>query len=333
MHPSVAELVRRVRRGPDVVRDALARPLPTGLAPWSETSVVLTGIGASGAVARTVESLLRHELGLRVSAQPLSEFVHRDVDLQGQTLVLLSQGLSPNATLALHRVERFQNALLVTSLPANDPRLTTLREVGGRVWSLPPDDERDLLVRVMGPLAQVAGLLRLAWAGTGRTPPAALHTVPDAMSAALDRGFTLARSWSPGHTTPPLLATGWYANSLEVLRWTWMEAWWCDAPPAWDVLEVAHGPWQAHARREGPWLALTRADDVPGLWPRFEKMLPATQSLVRIDATLPAPLCFFEHAAFLQGLLAGVLERSDVDLTAWPGHGTDAPLYRFDGTR
>lgn len=333
VHPSVAELEARARRGPQVVGDASRRPLPAGLVPWSETSLVLTGIGASGAVARTAEALLRHETSLRVGSLPLSEFVSRDVDLQGKTLVLLSQELSPNATLALQRVERFQQALLLTSLAERDERLDGFRKSGGRVFTLPPDEERGFLVRMMGPLATVMGLLRLAWAGEGQAAPKELAQVPAAMRVALEHGFEAARDWPDATTRPPLLATGSYSSCLEVLRWTWMEAWWTEAPPVWDVLEVAHGPWQTQARVEGPWLALTRPDDMQGLWPRFEAMLPRSQWLVKAAATLPAPLCFFEHTAFVQGLLAGVLARRDVDLTKWPGQGTDAPLYRFDGRR
>lgn len=333
VHPSVAVLEARVRRGPEVVREALQTALPAGLMPWSETSLVLTGIGASGAVARTAEALLRHETSLRVSSLPLSEFVSRDVDLQGKTLVLLSQELSPNATLALQRVERFQSALLITSLDARDERLHGFKQSGGRIFTLPPKEEPDFLVRMMGPLATVMGLLRLAWAGEGQKAPAELARVPEAMAAALEKGFDAARSWPDDVLRPPMLATGAYSGCLEVIRWTWMEAWWTEAPPMWDVLEVAHGPWQTQTKMQGPWLGFTRPDDMAGLWPRFESMLPAGQSLVRAEATLPAPFCFFEHAAFVQGLLAGVLKRRDVDLKQWPGHGTDAPLYRFDGQR
>lgn len=331
MHPSVTEFEARVRRGPQVVGDVFALPMPKGLFPWSETSLVFTGIGASEATARTAEQLLRHELRLRVSVQPLSDFLHRDIDLQGKTLVLLSQELSPNAVLALQRAESFQHALLLTSLPATDARLDTFRKAGGQVWTLPPAEERGLLVRVMGPLASTAALLKLAWAGNGAALPPECALVPQAMQHALDAGFATAAEWPLESTRPPLVSCGWYARALESILWTWMEAWWVEAPPCWELLEVAHGPWQQHAKQSGPWLALTRGDDAPELWKRFTSMLPPNQSLLRAPSTLSAPLCFFEHFAFVQGLLAGVLRRRDVDLTSWPGQGTDAPLYRFQG--
>ena len=46
-----------------------------------------------------------------------------------------------------------------------------------------------------------------------------------------------------------------------------------------------------------------------------------------LEATLPAPWAWFEHAAQVLGLLVGVLERQPVDLSQWPGRGGDGPLY------
>lgn len=331
MHASVAELEARVRRGPAVVRDTIATPLPEQLAPWGETSVVLTGIGASAAVARSAEQLLRHELRLRVSMQPLSEFLSSEVSAQGSSLVILSQELCPNATLALQRLDGFHQTLLLSSLGADDARLGALARNGGRVWTLPPDSERGLLVRLMGPLATTMALLRLGWACTGRAAPATLQQVPEAMERALEAGFHTARAWPDECPRPPFLSIGWYAGALESLRWTWMEALWVDEPSSWELLEVAHGPWQAQTGACGPWLGFARPDEPDALWARFESMLPGNQRLVLARATLPAPLCFFEHFAFLQALVCGLLARRDVDLNHWPGEGTDGPLYAFDG--
>jgi creatinine amidohydrolase len=288
---------------------------------------VLTGIGASEAVTHALEPWFRHELRIRTTQVPLSSFIADDVRMQGQTLVLLSQELSPNATLALARVREFQQALLITSLAANDPRLGDFRAAGGLVWTLPPPEEHDLLVRVMGPMAAASALVRLGLEGVGRELQPALQALPELVAAAQREGFALASKWPLEQKRAPLIATGWYAHCLELLAWTWMEAWWTELPATFDVLQVAHGPWQQRFTEAGPWLCFTRPDDAPGLWPRLEQMLPPQQSLVRVPATLPGPLALFEHLAFVQALLAGVLLRSPRDLTQWPGKGTDGPLY------
>lgn len=332
MHPSVIELERRVRQVPSILRQMLEVAPPDGLRQLGSSSVVLTGIGASEAVTRSLEPWFRHELRIRVTQVPLSAFIADDVTMQGQTLVLLSQGLSPNATLALARVREFQQALLITSLPAADARLDDWRAGGGLVWTLPPAEERELLVRVEGPMAAAFALARLGLEGVGRELPAVLHALPGAVGAAQAKGFALAERWPLEHRRAPLVATGWYAHCLELIAWTWMEAWWTEPPPAFDVLQLAHGPWQQRFHESGPWLCFTRPDDAPGLWPRLERMLPERQSLLRVEASLPGTLALFEHLGFVQGLLAGVLRRDPKDLTQWPGKCTDGPLYELGTT-
>ena len=293
------------------------------------TSVVLTGIGASEAVTRALEPWFRHELRIRVTQVPLSAFISEDVRLLGQTLVLLSQELSPNATLALARAREFQRALLITSLPPTDPRLQDFRAAGGLIWTLPPAEERDLLVRVQGPMAAAFALARLGLEGVGRELPPVLHELPELVRAAQARGFALAEKWPLELLRAPLIATGWYAHCLELIAWTWMEAWWTEPPPAFDVLQLAHGPWQQRFAESGPWLCFTRPDDPAGLWSRLEQMLPARQSMIRVSASLPGPMALFEHLGFVQALLAGVLLRAPKDLTQWPGKHTDGPLYEI----
>jgi hypothetical protein len=333
MHESVLELEKRVRRVPAILEQVLDIAPPEGLRQLGSNSVVLTGIGASEAVTRSLEPWFRHELRIRVTQVPLSAFIADDVRKQGQTLVILSQELSPNATLALARVPEFQQALLVTSLPASDPRLGEFREAGGLVWTLPPAEERNLLVRVEGPMAAAFALARLGLEGVGRELPSSLRELPQAVQAAQKHGFALAKEWPLEVKRAPMVATGWYAHCLELLSWTWMEAWWTEPPPAFDVLQLAHGPWQQRFRESGPWMGFTRPDDAPGLWERLEKMLPERQSLVRVAATLPGPLALFEHLGFVQGLLSGVLLRDPKDLTQWPGKCTDAPLYELGVTK
>ncbi len=329
MHASVIELESRVRRVPSILRQMLSVAPPEGLRQLGSNSVVLTGIGASEAVTRSLEPWFRHELRIRVTQVPLSAFISDDVRLQGQTLVLLSQELSPNATLALSRAREFQQALLITSLRATDPRLHDFRVAGGMIWTLPPAQERELLVRVEGPMAAAFALARLGLEGVGRELPAVLAELPELVQAAQNRGFALAEKWPLELTRAPLIATGWYAHCLELIAWTWMEAWWTEPPPAFDVLQLAHGPWQQRFAESGPWLCFTRPDDPAGLWSRLEQMLPSRQSMVRVGASLPGPMALFEHLAFVQALLTGVLLRAPKDLTQWPGKHTDGPLYEY----
>jgi hypothetical protein len=320
----VLELVARVHRAPDVVAEALARPCEP-VRGWQQGSLVITGVGASEAVGRFAGAALRHLTPLAVSEAPLSCFA-QPVEGRGRSLLILSQELSPNAHLALARAPAFNGALLVTSVDARDERLAAFVAGGGQVYTVPPGSERGLLVRVMGPLSTALAVLRLGGALAGHE--AALPRLPGAMRAALEVGRALGATWPLQVTRAPLLATGWYARCVELLSWTWMETLFVEPPPAWDLLQLAHGPWQQLFDAQGPLLALRRPDDVPGLWSRLDEMVAlGGHRLVPLEATLPAPLCFFEHAMLVFGLLCGVLERAPRDLRRWPGFGTDGPLY------
>lgn len=328
MHATVQELKRRLMALPEVLARVAAAPLPDGLASLGSGSVLFTGVGMSECVAHYAEAVFRHELRIRVTGLPLSSFVSEDVKAQGQSLVLLSQGLSPNARLALSRAGEFSHVVLVTAKSRDAARAEGLPD-NATCWTLPLDGESGFLTRVQGPLATALAVVRLGWHGAGRSPPKELASLPEKVSAALEQGLALAKDWPLDVRRAPLLATGWYARCLELFAWTWMETWWVEAPPAWDVLQTAHGPWQQWSTRPETLLALKRPDDVPDLWPRLEAMLSPAQRLVPLAATLPAPWAWFEHAAQVMGLLVGVLERAPVDLAQWPGRGRDHPLYDF----
>jgi hypothetical protein len=320
----VAEFQARVRRVPGAVR--LAAELSVAPQPaWKGRALVITGVGASEAVARFVGAALRHLPQLEVVEAPLSCFLEPATGA-GRNLLVLSQELSPNARLALARAGAFEHATLVTSLERGDARLAEFVGRGGEVCTVPPASEKGLLVRVMGPLTTALTVLRLGGALEGLEHH--LVRLPEAMEAALEHGLGLGRAWPAEASRAPLLATGWYARGLELLAWTWMETLFVEPPPTWDVLQLAHGPWQQHYRAKGPLLALRRPDDVPGLWPRLEQMVAQSgHTLVTLGASLPAPLCFFEHAAAVFGLLAALVERAPRELRCWPGFGTDGPLY------
>lgn len=326
MHPTVLELERRLLALPAVLSRVVAAPLPAGPGLGTQGRVLLTGVGMSECVARFAEVALRYERGLDVGCLPLSSFVSEEVARQGRTLVVLSQGLSPNARIALSRAGEFSRALLVTAHPAGDERLAGFVRAGGEVWTLPLDEESGFLTRVQGPLATALALLRLGYGGAA---PATLVELPARVEAAVHTGLALARDWPLTVRRAPLLATGWYSRCLDLLPWIWMETWWIEPPPVWDVLQTAHGPWQQLSTRAETLLALERPDDVPELWPRFAKMLSPAHRLVPLAATLSAPWAWFEHAALVMGLLVGVLKRAPADLAAWPGRDGDRPLYEL----
>ncbi|HZO13899.1 MAG TPA: hypothetical protein VFB62_11595 [Polyangiaceae bacterium] len=287
--------------------------------PWS-----CTGAGGSEGPARVLASCLR-SVQQRADFLPLSTFAV-DFGERGH-LVVFSQGLSPNARLALARREPFETTTLVTATGTHDPLLD---ELGSSVLRHAPEQESGLLVRVMGPAGATATALLLVaeLAGRAEAEARAIHETVDRLDEARSRAR--AAFVGIGKASPIALVTaGRYRELVHGLRWKLLESLGVADPPVWDVLQVAHGPFQQFY--ESPMLlcALELPDEA-ALFDRLERMLvPERHRLIRLRATRAAPTAWFEHDAMLNELVLAVLRDHPRDLIDWPGKGKDAALYRL----
>ena len=315
-------LAARLRELPDALARATARGAPA-LGVANARRVVATGVGSSAAHA----ALLVHELrraGRDAVVRPLSAFLAPPRPAPDEVLVVFSQGLSPNAHVALEAPRRWGAVVLATAV-RDEVRLAPLRAAGIVVHPTEGEDEFGTLVRIVGPMAGYVAALQLAEALDGPPCPAweplatALATLaapalePDALEAPLG-----------------LVTSGTYRDVVGNLAAKVMEGMLLPLPPVWDAMELAHGPFQERVRERATFLALTRpeAHAEPELFDRFARMLdPERHRLVRLAATLPAPLALFEHEAMLNAIMLRYLEARAIDQTDWPGRGADAPLY------
>ena len=316
-----AILTARVAEIPAAIARTAARPLPElALGRTPIRRVVATGIGSSTAHA----ALLVHELrraGRDAVVTPLSSFLAPAAAATDDVLVVFSQGLSPNARLALDATERWRRVVLVTAV-ADAARLRPLREAGVAVATMDGADELGTLVRVIGPSTGYVVALRLAEALGGPAAPdfggvGEAVATPDVAVDALEAPLAL-------------LTTGTYGELAVNLQYKLMEGLLLPMPPVWDVLHMAHGPFQQRTDGSATFLALTRPD-APGedaLLDRLASMLdPARHVLVRLAARRPAPLALFEHEAMLNALVLRHMAARGVDQVRWPGRGADGPLY------
>jgi creatinine amidohydrolase len=316
-----AILTARVAEIPAAIARTAARSLPSlALGPAPVRRVVATGIGSSAAHA----ALLVHELrraGRDAVATPLSAFLAPVSPAPDDVLVVFSQGLSPNAALALDAPARWRRVVLVTAV-TDEARLRPLRDAGTVVATTDGEDELGTLVRVVGPMTGYVAALRLAEALGGPVAPdlrgaGEAVVTPDVAVDALEAPLAL-------------LTTGTYGELVPNLQYKVMEGMLLPMPPVWDVLHLAHGPFQQRARGRATFLALTRAD-APGedaLLDRLASMLdPGRHALVRLAARRPAPLALFEHEATMNALMLRWIAARAVDQVRWPGRGADAPLY------
>jgi creatinine amidohydrolase len=325
-----AKTLSYVRGAIEAVPSALARALECPLPRLTRAprSVVTSGVGASEGAARILAAQLQ-EAGLVARFVPVSQFSARApvADL----LVVFSQGLSPNARLALGKEHAFGARWLVTSVSARASaerdakaaqHIHTLAARGVTPIVVPPADEPQALARFTGPTVAALTALRLAALLAGdRALAMRLADAPGAYAA--------PRAQAQLEAPLALVTAGALAESAYAQRWKLLEALLGDDPPVWDVLQFAHGPLQASF---GKRLTLVVLEGLGqgALVERLARAIEGTpHRLMRLCATLPAPLSFFQHTAQLDALVLAQLEAAPRDLFDWPGRHGDAPLYGF----
>jgi fructoselysine-6-P-deglycase FrlB-like protein len=320
---------------PAVLRAALAVPLPPLDAVARRTRWVVTGAGASEGPARVFAALLRRHLHACAAFVPLSAFApDRRADLTdpAAVLVVVSQGLAPNARLALARAPSFAACVLVTACPEL-PAVVAARELGALVVAHPPGPEGGLLLRVQGPAAATMILLRVVdalAAARGDVAPfeghldAAVDDLPDDACALDERAAALAAQGQVAIVTCD--------PGLEIahgLRWKWLEGPATCDPPCWDALQMVHGPLQHVIERPRLLLAL-EPDGDPGasdLLDRVASIVGPSHPMLRLRARAAGVTGFFDYDVRCNRLVCAVLERCPRDLVRWPGYGRDAALY------
>jgi len=328
---SITRLREALARGPDQLRGL--RPPEPDLANARGRPLVATGVGSSAGHARyLVATLAEHRLPARFL--PLDAFPRPG--RADSVLVVFSQGLSPNARLALSEPSGWHRVVLVTaSAASSDPerraQVSALEDAGVHVVPSPGVDEFGTLLRIEGPLTAYAAALSVAEA-----LGAPLHydgaRVGAAAAAALARALPAAEALAPrlARSSVQLLASGAYRDATENLRLKLVEGLLRDVPPVSDPIALAHGPLQAVHAREATWLALTRID-APHERERLARVRsvlpPERHRLVELDAALPGFEAIFEHEIWMNALVLAALEHAGIDPAHWPGRGADGPVY------
>jgi creatinine amidohydrolase len=327
-------IAARAARVPAEVARHLEEPIDVGAFP-AGAALVVTGVGASEGPARYLVALAALA-GVRATFAPLSAFLGPVPARLGDTLVVFSQGLSPNARLAIAQAGTFRRALLVTSVAEARASaevaapLARFRGAGGEVLVLPPEDEPGTLTRVLGPAVALVAAARLGARLGAAVDEAALRAAPGALASAPRRAREAIAGAPPGalHRRIALVTIGASADAAHGLVGKWLEGLGAPPPALWDVLAVAHGPFHQLFDEEATLVALTHEGDARerDALDRLESMLrPGRHALVRLASALPAPLGAIDHDAQWTALLLAALDERSKDLGGACGH--DAPLY------
>lgn len=357
----IALLDRRRASIPSAVRAASRAPeLPPPFAAHRARSILATGVGSSAAHARFLADVLARELGLpaRFVATGSLERTPPPGSLR-DALVVFSQGLSPNARLALSHARAFGALVVATArraAEAGDERakwLATLEASGAAIVDLDAPDEYGTLARVVGPMLGFAAALRIArsLARSIGCEPSALRALEldgelvasrieradDALGAALESAAGDGAQPVPAELLDAdvaFVASEGYGERASHAATKWLELSLRPPPPIWDASELAHGglqqlfasraegraAWVVHLSRGTPADAALAAS----MRASFGDDGPRLLELASEDA---GPCAVFEHEALLNALLLRALRSRRVDPSDWPGRGRDAALY------
>ena len=177
MNDGLQRLRSRLASLPEVLRWAAALPGPA-FGPTPFRRILTTGLGSSEAHARYLASLLCSELGLAARFVPTAALARPPhATVSEDLLVVFSQGLSPNARVALEHAPAYAHCLLVTALgdgfafadagaeaeagievdPERDAALQRARDAGVHCLPLGVGRERGLLAIVKESSGSTAG--------------------------------------------------------------------------------------------------------------------------------------------------------------------------------
>jgi creatinine amidohydrolase len=341
-----ALLAERLGRIPAILEDMLARgPVPLGERTLAGQRFIVTGTGSSEAHARYLATLLNLHTDRAAAYLPLSGFVDAPAShFTGKTLIVFSQGVSPNAQIALERSRDFTHVVLFTATtpeaartagkPERGQLLEELLAGGGELVNFPLAEEYTTLIRFVGPMAGYLACLQFAGQfPASRAPlPCAESLLPllrlQAPAELREAMVALPSAWSGGFN---LITAAPICDYAQNLACKFMEGLFWDCPSISDFLQFAHGPFQQMTASPKPVVILQgNGAGEAELVSRSVDMLAgvgARAYVVAVDA--PPLLSIFGFESALNDAVFATLRHLQIDQVNWPGKGRDDQLYGF----
>ena len=333
-----------------LIPEILTGMLRSGPRPLSATTLasrrfIVTGTGSSEADARYLATLLNLHSDRAAAYLPLSRFVDAPAaTFAGKTLVVFSQGVSPNAQIALQRGTDFAHTVLFTATtpdaaeaagkPDRARLLRRLLERGGELVEFPLAEEYTTLIRFVGPLAGYLATLQFA----AQFPGSRVH-LPDPPTLAPLLAATAPRALRDAMCQLPSAFAGGFnlitaapiSDYSQNLACKFMEGLYWNCPAISDFLQFAHGPFQQMTAHPKPVIILQ--GNGPGEAQMVQRSVDMLRGVgtnayvIQIDA--PPLLSIFGFEAALNDLVFAVMRHLRVDQVNWPGKGRDDLLYGF----
>ncbi|WPJ96944.1 hypothetical protein SH580_04385 [Coraliomargarita algicola] len=333
-------LAARIEQVPQYLQLTWDASLPGHCLLGGIEQVAVTGIGSSEAAAKYLVSLLNRTGVVQAEFLPTAAFyAELPAGCAAKQLVVFTQGLSPNAQIAIAGREHFAGLTLVTSSTVEGQRqagkvdraalLERLEREGAMILTHPMEDEFEILPRVIGPICALLAawqiqqslshhgpvvpmqsLLRQVWAAE-LPDVASLERCAAELLAGTDFYFTNSSS---------LYAQNLPAKVLETV--------FCAAPRIRDVFDYAHGPFQAdRVRPLNRWIFTSETPAEVDLLTRLQPLLERINPPTIIRSPLAEPFAIFYYERFLNAVVLRAANLAGHDLVNWPGKSEDGEGY------
>lgn len=339
-------LAERLERIPSILVEMI-RQAPAALKATTRSSqrFVVTGTGSSEAHARYLAMLLNLYTERSAAYVPLSGFTTATPEaFQGKTLVVFSQGVSPNAQIAIQRRRDFAHTLLFTATNPQAAReagkvdravlLERMLDEGGELIEFPLAEEYTTLIRFVGPMAgYLAALQFVARLGDCRFSPPSEASILPLLAATppeelLHDMLRLPSAFSQGFN---LVSAAPISDFAQNLACKFMEGLYWPCPPISDFLQFAHGPFQQMNAHPKPVIILQGGNPMETeMVNRSVRMLQEVglgAYVIRIEGH--PLLSIFGFEAALNRLVFPMMLRLRINQIQWPGKGRDDLLYGF----
>lgn len=336
-------LQARLEECPALIKNMLDHPLKLiSQKTFDSSYFIVTGTGSSEAHAKFFVYLINQYTQGFAEFKWLSAFSeNRFKDTHNKTLVIFSQGLSPNSHLAFACSDQFRHTILFTSTTiqglnqagkiASAKILQKLLDRGNEVVYFPIEAEYTVLIRLIGPLAGYLACLQfINDFSPGCLPTCEATKILNCLENAKlqTKDAPIQAILSEDQKGIHFLSNSPFSEFGQNLAYKFLEGLYLPLPALWDYLQFSHGPFQQWQLNKGLIIILhgntcTEADYLE----RTLKMLGSSSLVWIIRSDLPICYRILQYEMVLNHLLMLALSELKVDQINWPGRGLDYPLY------
>jgi hypothetical protein len=310
--------------------------------------ITISGTGSSLAHAQYLAWLLATVPQLKVRVESFDAFYSGTFVVPNSKreslLVVISQGLSPNAQIVLQNRGNFGRTALLTSVTPAGARRTgkaeraqlveAISSEGGLVERFPLEDEYEVLVRIVGPLLGYLAAAQFAkrLGASVSTPDPA--TIRKALESALDVSSCEKGDWTYASLSrgSVVLAPAPLCSFSSNLTTKFVEGLFVPAPLLCEGLAFAHGGFQFAVSAQAPVIMLgVKKSEFPAQYALLkyasEMCLSAGVRSLLLPSSLPIPFAILEYEMRLNAIIVQLMREQGIPQRNWPGKGLDRALY------